>query len=153
MTSETQPVAFKRGMPKEQKNGFYGIEKQLLDNPQEPIVAIVTFRVDEIIDKELSGERYPIVEIDHLEPIFGVQAIEAKDLQAAAYKLRTGANTLPIDDEPAPGSAGASEADGQVREPMWGDGADEPKSIPTDDELEAEGYNLTTDGPDEPTAA
>lgn len=95
MTSEIKPTAFKRGVPKEQKNGFYGIEEQLLANPQTPITVIATFRVEDIIDKELAGERYPIVEIDHLEPILTDAGIKAaRKLQEDAFKTRTGANAL-----------------------------------------------------------
>lgn len=101
MTSETKPVAFKQGVPKEQKNGFYGLEEMLMANPQEPLTVIATFRVADIIDKELSGERYPIVEIDHLEPIHGAEAIAAaKAIQLAQYKDRTDKDALPIPEEP-----------------------------------------------------
>jgi len=104
MTSEIKPVAFKRGFPQEQKNGLYGMEEQLLSNPQEPVFAVVTLRVDEIVDKELAGERYPIVVFDHVEPMRSeAEEDRARALQEAAYKARTGANELSFDfDESAP---------------------------------------------------
>lgn len=145
MTSEIKPTAFKNGVPKEQKNGFFGIEESLLNDPQTPITVIATVRVADIIDKELSGERYPIVEWDHLEPIFGADAIAAaKELQQAAYKVRTSGDQLPIDDEAHADEAAADEP---------GDGTEE-----TDDELVSAGWDITTDGPegerdeDEPAA-
>ena len=132
MTSEIKPVAFKRGVPKEQKNGIFGLEQELLDNPQQPITAVVTFRVDDIIDKELTGERYPIVEIDHIEPIFGDEAIaSAKALQQAAYKTRTAGNQLLIDDE--------ADADEAAADEPGGDEEPEDTGVTDDEQAEADG--------------
>lgn len=95
MTSTIKPVSFARGVPAEPKNGFYGIEEQLLSNPAEKITVIATYKVEDIIDKELSGERYPIVAIDHLEVLHDVEAIDiARKLQLAAHHQRTAGDQL-----------------------------------------------------------
>lgn len=101
MTSEIKPTTFARGVPAGPKNGFFGIEAQLMESPQTPIVAVVTYRVEDIIDKEIAGERYPIVAIDHLEVLHDPAAIvTAQNLQSAAHKARTDADTLDIPEEP-----------------------------------------------------
>lgn len=89
--SEIKPAAFKRGMPKSAHNGIYGLEEHLIANDNEQIVAIVTYGVEDVIDKQKKGERYPIVEVLHIEPLRTPEAIEAaQKLASEAYKERTG---------------------------------------------------------------
>lgn len=106
---EIKPTTFARGVPKEEHNGFYGIEDQLLGLPMDTqIVAVVTFRLDDDIVKKGKGVRYPVIAIDHIEPVWDDDAVvAAKELQQEAYTERTGVNQLDF-------SAGAeNEADAQ----------------------------------------
>lgn len=98
---ETKPTSFARGVPAEQRNGFYGIEDELIEAaPQgEPIVAIAVYVVDEVVSKELAGEQYPVVKIVHLEPLRGAKDVTAAlKLRDAAYKARTSQDALDLGD-------------------------------------------------------
>lgn len=77
MTSEIKPATFKQGVPKKAKNGIYGLEQSLIDNDDEPIVAVVVFVVDDVINKEKKGERYPVIAIQSIEPLRDPSAIAA----------------------------------------------------------------------------
>jgi hypothetical protein len=95
VTSEVKPAAFARGVPAAEKNGIYGLEQAMLADPEAPIVAIVTFGVEEIVDKQLKGETYPIVSTRHIEPLRTREAIDvALKLQADARQNRVGAAEL-----------------------------------------------------------
>jgi hypothetical protein len=95
---EIKPTTFARGVPKEEHNGFYGIEEKLLALPiDRQITAVVTFRFEDDITKKGKGVRYPVIAIDHIEPIWDEAEIEtAKEVQQTAYKERTGANQLDL---------------------------------------------------------
>lgn len=102
--TDIKPTAFKRGVPAEQANGLYGVEEQLIGMPVGgQIVAVVTFAVDEVMEKRHAGEEWPVVEIKHIEPLWKDADITvALKLRDAAYKLRTGENALDLsglDDE------------------------------------------------------
>lgn len=98
--SEIKKTEFARGVPKAEKNGFYGIEAQLIADPEKPIVAIVTFGVDEVVEKHLKDETYPIVAPRHIEPLHDQESIDAAlKLQIAAREAR-GDVELPMPDEP-----------------------------------------------------
>ena len=93
---EVKPTTFARGVPKEEHNGFYGIEEKLLALPMDTqITAVVTFRLADDITKRGAGIRYPLVAIDHIEPIWEDAAVASvKEEQEAAYTVRTGADQL-----------------------------------------------------------
>lgn len=97
---EIKPVSFERGVPKAQQNGLYGMEQQLLDNPGDQVVAVVTYSVRDDVTKAIKGERYPIVGIDAIEPLHDPDAIKmALQLKATAYQQRSGDNELAGIDE------------------------------------------------------
>lgn len=98
---ETKPTSFARGVPAEQSNGFYGIEDDLIEEAGgELIIAVVTYQVDEVVEKLVAGERYPVVKIKHIEPLREQKAAEtAVKLRDAAYKKRTGENALDFGDD------------------------------------------------------
>lgn len=101
MTEGVKPTALKRGMPAEQSNGLLGIEEALIAKPEgEAIVAIVTLQVDEVMEKRHAGEVWPVVAIKHIEPLHIEGDVKkALALQLAAYKKRTGENTLDFGDD------------------------------------------------------
>lgn len=76
MDMDTKPASFARGVPAEQANGFYGIEDELIEEAGgEPIVAVVTYVVDEVVEKRVAA------------------AIKLRD---EAYKVRTGQDALDL---------------------------------------------------------
>lgn len=97
---EIKPTTFARGVPKEEHNGFYGIEERLLDlDIDTQITAVVTFRVQDDITKRGAEIRCPVIAIDHIEPLWSEEEIEsAKAAQESAYKERTGENQLDFSD-------------------------------------------------------
>ena len=96
--TEIKPTAFQRGVPAEQANGFYGIEDELIDLAAgEQIVAVVTFTVEEVMEKRNAGEIWPVVKTAHIEPLHRPEAIEAAlKLRDSAYKARTGQDALDL---------------------------------------------------------
>lgn len=98
---ETKPTSFARGVPAEQANGFFGIEDDLIEEAGgEPIIAIVTYVVDEVVEKRVAGEQYPVLKIRHIEPLRDQKAAEAAvKLRDAAYKKRTGENALDLGED------------------------------------------------------
>lgn len=96
--TEIKPTAFKRGVPAEQANGLFGVEDQLIEMaPGDQIVAVVTFSVDEVMEKRRAGEEWPVVAMKHLEPLWDEKAsVAALKLRDAAYKKRTGQDALDI---------------------------------------------------------
>lgn len=105
---EVKPTAFARGNPPEERNGFYGLEQALIESassaaPAEPIVAIVTYTLEEVVTKTLASETYPVVKAFHIEPVLEAKAREqAVVLRDAALKARTGVEQLElpgVDDE------------------------------------------------------
>ena len=96
---EIKPTSFARGVPPEERNGFYGLEEQLIEHAQDaqPIVAVVTYRLDEVVSKAIAGEQYPVVEAFSIEPLHDEKAIAAAvKLRDAAQKERTGVEQLDL---------------------------------------------------------
>lgn len=96
---DIKATAFKRGNPPEERNGFYGLEQELIENAQDaqPIIAIVTYRLDEVVSKAIAGETYPVVEAFSIEPLHDEKAIAAAvKLRDAAMKSRTGVEQLDL---------------------------------------------------------
>ena len=96
---EVKPTTFARGVPPEERNGFYGMEGDLIANAQDaqPIVAIVTYTLDEVVTKTLAGETYPVVKAFSIEPLHEEKAIAAAiQLRDEAMKQRTGVDTLDL---------------------------------------------------------
>lgn len=101
---EIKPTSFARGVPPEERNGFYGMESDLIEHAQEaqPIVAVVTYTLDEVVSKALAGETYPVVKAFSIEPLHDVEAVKvAVALRDAQMAARTGVEqlTLPSVDE------------------------------------------------------
>ncbi|HEY8590688.1 MAG TPA: hypothetical protein VIL55_14175 [Naasia sp.] len=97
MDLETKPAAFKRGVPKAQLNGLFGLEEHLMANDADEVVCIVRYRVEDVISKEKKGERYPVVETVHIEPLRDPEEIGAAlKLLRAAYSSRTGEAQLDL---------------------------------------------------------
>lgn len=98
---DTKPTSFARGVPAEQSNGFYGIEDDLIEEAGgEPIVAVVTYVVDEVVEKRVAGEQYPVLKIKHIEPLRSQKAADAAiKLRDEAYKARTGRDTLDLGED------------------------------------------------------
>jgi hypothetical protein len=101
---EVKPVSLKQGMPKAQKNSLFGSELAMIENPSRFLVAIVTFSIDEIVEKRIAGERYPVISIEQIETLGTEEAKSAAlALRDEAYRIRTGINQLKFDgigDEP-----------------------------------------------------
>lgn len=96
---ETKPTSFARGVPPEDRNGFYGMEDDLIEaaSDAQPIVAIVTYRLDEVVSKALAGEQYPVVKAFSIEPLHDEKSIAAAvKLRDAALKARTGVEQLDL---------------------------------------------------------
>lgn len=95
---EVKPATFARGVPKEEHNGFFGdgVAEQLLRLPMDTqITAVVTYRLDDDVLKKGRGIRYPVLAVDHIEPIWDESRVaEVKGLQEAEYTDRTGINQL-----------------------------------------------------------
>jgi len=96
---DIKPTSFARGVPPEERNGFYGMESDLIEHAQEakPIVAIVTYTLDEVVSKALAGETYPVVKAFSIEPLHDEEAIAAAaGLRDAAMASRTGNEGLDL---------------------------------------------------------
>jgi hypothetical protein len=96
---DIKPTSFARGVPPEERNGFYGLEQELIENAQDaqPIVAIVTYTLDEVVSKALAGETYPVVKAFSIEPLHDEKSIAAAvKLRDAALKERTGVEQLDL---------------------------------------------------------
>jgi hypothetical protein len=95
---EIKPTTFARGVPKEEHNGFYGdgLAEKLLGLPMDTqITAVVTFRLDDDIVKKGRGVRYPVLAMDHIEPIWDDERKAAVEEQRdEEYSERTGMNQL-----------------------------------------------------------
>lgn len=96
---EIKPTTFARGVPKAQHNGFFGVEEKLLGMPIGTQITVVSvYELKDDITKRGDGSRYPVVSIEHLEPIWDEdEAAKAREAQAAAYKERTGSDQLDLD--------------------------------------------------------
>jgi AmiR/NasT family two-component response regulator len=96
---EIKPTSFARGVPPEERNGFFGLEEQLIEQAgsAEPIVAIVTYTLDEVVQKVVAGETYPVVKPFSIEPLHDQKAVAAAvKLRDAALKARTGVEQLDL---------------------------------------------------------
>lgn len=96
---DIKPTSFARGVPPEERNGFYGMESDLIEHAQEaqPIVAIVTYTLDEVVSKALAGETYPVVKAFSIEPLHDEEAIKvATALRDAQMAARTGVEQLEL---------------------------------------------------------
>lgn len=95
---EVKPTTFARGVPKEEHNGFYGdgLAERLLALPMDTqITAVVTFRLDDDIVKKGRGVRYPVLAIDHIEPIWDEDRnASVQEIRDDEYSERTGQNQL-----------------------------------------------------------
>lgn len=97
--TETKPTSFKNGVPKAERNGLFGAEESLIELAKQDgqVTAIVTYSVPKVIHDEVADERYPVVQIDHIEPLFVAKdAAAAVKLREAAYKARTSQNALDL---------------------------------------------------------
>lgn len=98
--AEIKPATFKNGVPKAERNGFYGIEEEIIAEAGERITAVVTYEVVRVIHEEIEDEKYPVLEIKHIEPIRSeADAAAVLKVRDAAYKKRTGENALDLGDE------------------------------------------------------
>lgn len=98
---DIKQTMFSKAMPPEERNGFYGIEQELIAsaNHPGPVVAVVTYTLDEVVTKTLAGETYPVVKAFSIEPLHDEKAIAAAaKLRDAAQKKRTGIETLDLPD-------------------------------------------------------
>ncbi|ALJ20402.1 hypothetical protein [Microbacterium sp. No. 7] len=96
---DIKPTSFARGVPPEERNGFYGLEEELIEQAgsAQPIVAIVTYTLDEVVQKVVAGEQYPVVKAFSIEPLHDEKAIaQAVNLRDAALKERTGVEQLDL---------------------------------------------------------
>ncbi|MFT4281227.1 hypothetical protein [Microbacterium sp.] len=95
--ADINPTSFKNGVPKGERNAFFGIEEQIMAAPGDTIVAVVTYEVAKIVHEEIEDVKYPVVEIKHIE-ILGDEKAKAAavKLRDAAYKARTGQNALDL---------------------------------------------------------
>src|SRR4051812_34686489 len=99
---KSKPTTLKGGMPPEQNNGLFG------DSNQERIMAlgvkgrfaaVVLFDVADIIHSEASDSTRPVVEFAAIEPIWSEEGkAAATKVRDDAYKARTGADQLDLDD-------------------------------------------------------
>lgn len=97
--TEIKPAAFKNGVPKAERNGFFGIEHELVEEGGERIVAIVTYEVVRVMHEEIEDEKYPVLEIKHIEPLrSGTAEAAAIKLRDEAYKARTSQDALDLGD-------------------------------------------------------
>lgn len=95
--TEIKPATFKQGVPKAQKNGLFGIEEKLIAEAGMPVIAVVLFDVARVVHEELADERYPVLEITHIEPIRDEKAAKvATGLLEDAYKVRTEEGALDL---------------------------------------------------------
>lgn len=97
--TETKPTSFKNGVPKAERNGMFGAEEKLIELAKAggTITAIVTYSVPKVIHDEIADERYPVAQIDHIEPLFGEKdAAAAVKLRDASYKARTSQDALDL---------------------------------------------------------
>lgn len=101
---EITPTSFARGVPPEERNGFFGLEGELIERaesaaagPSASIVAVVTYTLDEVVQKVVKGEQYPVVKTYSIEPLHDEDAIRAVvALRDAAMQQRTGVAQLEL---------------------------------------------------------
>lgn len=97
--TETKPTSFKNGVPKAERNGMFGAEEKLIELAKAggTVTAIVTYSVPKVIHDEIADERYPVAQIDHIEPLFDEKDSKAAvKLRDASYKARTSQDALDL---------------------------------------------------------
>lgn len=97
--TDTKPTSFKNGVPKAERNGMFGAEDQLIELAKAggQVTAIVTYSVPKVMHDEIADERYPVVQIDHIEPLFAEKdAASALKLREKTYKARTAEGALDL---------------------------------------------------------
>ena len=100
--TDLKPVSFKNGVPKAERNGMFGNEEQLIELGASgaQVLAIVTYSVLKVMHDEVADERYPVAQIDHIEPLFDEKAAAAaQKLRDQAYKARTGMDALDLGED------------------------------------------------------
>jgi hypothetical protein len=100
--TETKPTSFKNGVPKAERNGMFGAEDRLIELAKQggTVTAIVTYSVPKVIHDEIADERYPVAQIDHIEPLFEKKAADAAvKLLETAYKARTSEGALDLGED------------------------------------------------------
>lgn len=91
-------VQIQMGKPKDQHNGLAVLEADFMKNPDHSVTAIVTYKVAKLVDDLKKSDSYPVLYVEHIEPITSPEALEqAQALQQAAYQSRTGENELSLD--------------------------------------------------------
>lgn len=96
---ETKPTTFNKSVPPEERNGFFGLEDELIENAAnaQPIVAIVTYVLEDVNVKKIAGEQRPQVKTYSIEPLHDADQIAAAvKLRDAALKARTGMEQLDL---------------------------------------------------------
>lgn len=96
---DVKPTSFHRAVPPEERNGFYGMEEELIEAAGEarPIVAVVTYVLDDVVQKVVKGEQYPVVKVFSIEPLQDEKSVKAAvALRDAAMKARTGVEQLDL---------------------------------------------------------
>ncbi|MEU8264444.1 hypothetical protein AB0C02_27960 [Micromonospora sp. NPDC048999] len=75
---------------KREFNGLDRIADQLIDQPRGTRYAVVAYTVKRVTDEVDEGVEIPTVQINHIEPVDGVQADRVRELLAERYQDRTG---------------------------------------------------------------
>ena len=99
--TDIKPTVLKQGMPKAERNGFFGNEETLIELAKagRQVQVVVTFAIPKVNHDEIADERYPMVEIVHIEPMSDDKdEAAALKLREKAYKARTGENALDVED-------------------------------------------------------
>lgn len=95
-----KPTSFKSGVPKAERNGFFGIEEEIIADAGDRIVAIVTYEVIRVMHEELEDEKYPVVEATHIEVLRDPESqVAVMALLQASHKARTSVGTLDLGDD------------------------------------------------------
>jgi hypothetical protein len=94
----TMTVQISFAKPADPHNGLTDIEGDILAAPHgEMVTAIVTFQRTKRVEDEVKQENYPVIRMTHIEPITSAEALETvKEMQAAAYQVRTGETQLDL---------------------------------------------------------
>lgn len=99
---KSKPTTLKSGMPPEQNNGLFGDlnqERIMALGVKGRFAAVVLFDVADIIHSEASDSTRPVVEFAAIEPIWSEEGkAAATKVRDDAYKARTGADQLDLDD-------------------------------------------------------
>lgn len=110
--TDVKPVTFKQGVPKAEKNGFFGLEEKLMDaGIDEQYVAVVVFTTNDVIHKQRDDVSYPVLQISAIEPLLMKESADAAvELLQKARQDRTGQEQIDFDGLGAEGDDEAEEA-------------------------------------------